>query len=136
VVYTIKRGYINSWSNPRTYMVILSETQLIRHGGPRVCPKSELPSLHQLSVGFLGISLISGTKISRSLLGIIEKRPDERRFHFLCEHPISSFWSKTGLTSRKINLFRSIFLHYIQYTFGAILMPIRVVDKAQASADT
>jgi hypothetical protein len=40
--------------------------------------------------------------------------PDGCRFHFLCEHRVSSFWSKTALESRKIKLLRTIFLHYTQ----------------------
>jgi hypothetical protein len=65
----------------------------------------------------LGISLILGPKISHTLLGIIKNRsvPTGADFLFFCEHPISSFWSRTGLKSRKIKLFRRIFLHYIQY---------------------
>jgi hypothetical protein len=35
----------------------------------------------------LGISLILGQKISHTILGIIENRPDGRRFHFLLLTP-------------------------------------------------
>jgi hypothetical protein len=44
---------------------------------------------------------------------IIENRPDGRRFHFLLLTPLSSFWSKTGLKSQKVKLFRTIFINYI-----------------------
>jgi hypothetical protein len=68
-------------------------------GGPRDCPKRELLSLHLLSMGRLGISLNLGPKISHTLLGIIENRqvPTGTDFIFICEHPFTSFWSKTGL---------------------------------------
>jgi hypothetical protein len=54
-------------------------------GGPRVCPKSELLSLHLPILGFLVISLNLCSKISLTLLRIVENLPDRRRFR---EHPL------------------------------------------------
>jgi hypothetical protein len=57
-----------------------------RLGGTRNCLKNELLSLHLRNIGFLGISLNFGPKISHTILGIIESL-DGSRFHFLLLTP-------------------------------------------------
>jgi hypothetical protein len=116
VVYTIKHGrawlyHLNSWSNPRTYMMILSG--IVQARCPQELSEERAPISAPTSIGFLRISLNLGPKISHVLLGIIDNRqfPTGVDFVFFCEHPISRFWSKTGLKSRKIKRFRTIFLH-------------------------
>jgi hypothetical protein len=95
--------HINSWSNPRTYMVILSG--IVRLGGPRDCPKSGLPSLHLLNTGFFyhQFELRPENQLysSRNNRKSFSQVATGAAFIFFCEHPISSFWSKTGLNPGK-----------------------------------